>query len=204
MPKLSVYVPDDLWEQAKHAAPGSKSKPNNSQIVQRALEQMLSERQALRSAFSAGAVRDEARLTGIVRRLRDAANQEYEQGYSAGLELGEVIDFWDLRVLMNAGGLSDFDGIAYVSRFTIEAEDEPVAEWWRKYDGAFSDADDDADDDASIPDWTSPNEPFRAGASQAIEDVWQALRANSWGTVQVAITGDEGDGTEDSDETDEQ
>ena len=89
MPKLSVYVPDELWEQAKRSGRDPKQKSNNSHVVQRALEQMVTDQQAKRSAFAAGAVIDEARFAQVVAGLRDEATQEYERGYSAGLELVE-------------------------------------------------------------------------------------------------------------------
>jgi hypothetical protein len=173
MPKLSVYVADELWQEAKQAAPSPQGKPNNSQVVQRALEQMVRERQAQQAAFSAGAVRDEARLTAAVARLRDEARQEYEAGYAAGLELVEMCQFFDLRVIKNVGGLDTAQALDYIG---VAGEDEPLVKWLERYGGAFEGPEQSGH-------LESANEPFRAGAAQAVEDAWQALRANAWGTA---------------------
>jgi predicted transcriptional regulator len=170
MPKLSVYVPDELWARVKHDAAGS-AKPKNSQLVQTALERMVSEREAQTAGLRAGAVLDEARLATVVERLRDQAHQEFEEGYEAGLELAEQVEFYDLRVVVNAGGLGE--GLEYLYDL---GTDDPGGGWAEKYGGAFADPN-------QVIDWSSPSEPFCAGAQQAIDDVWQALRANAWGTA---------------------
>lgn len=175
MPKLSVYVTDELWEKAKTVS-AAGGKPNNSQVVQRALEQLLSDAEARRSAFASGAVRDTARIAAIVEQLRDEARQEFERGYAAGLELVEALGFDDLRVTMNAGGLQDDGGLTYVALFS-DYEEHPVGEWWRRHGRAFSHRTDDK------PDFDGPSEPFCAGAAEALDNVWQGLRANAWGTA---------------------
>jgi hypothetical protein len=166
-----VYVPDELWERVRE----TRGKTNNSQLIQRALEQMANEQQAQRAAFAAGAIRDDARVSAVVARLREHARTEFEEGYSAGLELAEAIEFLDLRVVVNAGGL-EAGGLEYL--YHGGDESDPGHAWAHRYGGAFADID-------VVEDWTAPNEPWRAGAEQAINDVWQALRANSWGTARA-------------------
>jgi len=187
MPKLSVYVPDELWDQAKQSVPAAKGKANNSQIVQRALELMLNEQQAKRAAFAAGAVRDEALLAQVVATLLDEARADYSNGYSAGLDLAKRLGFDGVKTVINAGGLND-GGYHFVSVFE---DDDAVGEWWTEHGAAFWPHEDD---------WASGSEAFCDGAAQAIDDVWNALRQNVWGTgtANDAITergvGDEAEG----------
>lgn len=184
MPKLSVYVADELWERAKRSGQDPKQKPNNSQVVQRALEQMVAEQQAKRSAVAAGAVLDEARFAQVVAGLRDAATQEYSRGYAAGLELAEALGLEGMQAVANAGGLND-GGIEFISLYEVG---DPVEKWW-------------AEHGADI--WHDPNhwdlgsDPFAEGAEQAVADVWQALRGDAWGTRPAGTEGGDEDTNED-------
>jgi predicted transcriptional regulator len=178
MPKLSVYVPDELWARVKDTASGEKVK--NSQLVQDALEQMVNDREAERASLRLGAALDQDRLAAVVRRLRAGARAEFEEGYEGGLDLAQSLDFDDLRTIVKSGGLGG-EGIDYLHEFG--SADAPGA-WARRYGVVFGYPGDE--------DWGTPGEAWAAGAEQAIADVWQALRASSWGTAPP-----EGSGTDD-------
>jgi hypothetical protein len=172
MPKLSVYVSDDLWERAKHAAPTGTRKLNNSQVVQAALEQMATEVEFRRTSIAAGASRDDARLAQVVAMLRDDARAEYTRGYSAGLELAAALGFQGLKLVMNVGGLkADRGGLDFLS--VADSEDD-VGKWWDEHGAAYFPHDED---------WDSGSEAFQDGVEQAITDVWETLRSDSWGTA---------------------
>jgi hypothetical protein len=179
MPKLSVYVPDELWERVKETASGEK--PKNSQLVQMALEQMVNDREAERASYFLNALLDQDRLSAVVEKLRAGARAEFEEGYEGGLHLAEALDFADLRAIVNAGGLGG-DGIEYLYEFS---DDDAPGAWGRRYGAVFGYAGDE--------DWDTPGEAWRAGAEKAIADVWQALRASSWGTEPAGEPGDEDD-----------
>jgi predicted transcriptional regulator len=172
MPKLSVYVSDELWERAKRSGQDSKRKRNNSQVVQRALEQMVAEQQAKRSAVAAGAALDEARFAEVVAGLRDEATREYGRGYAAGLELAEALGLEGMQAVSNAGGLN-LGGIEFISLYETEVPGDPVGKWWAAH-GADMWRDPDR--------WDLRSDPFADGAEQAVADVWQALRKDAWGT----------------------
>ena len=167
MPKLSVYVADDLWASAKKASSG---KANNSQVVQQALANMVKEQQLQRSAFDAGAVRDDARVARLVQGLRDEFRAEYSAGYAAGLDLVEAMSYFDLQLVINEGGMTDEDACMYIA---YSDPDDAVGKWWDANGGKF----------AVEKNAASQSEPFCAGVAQAVEDVWQSLRANAWGTA---------------------
>jgi hypothetical protein len=121
----------------------------------------------------------------VVEQLRDDATREFERGYSAGLDLAEILGFDELRMEMNAGGLDNAGGITWLGEMTNYVEG--LEDWWQANAAAFSPKDE----------ILSRNEPFHAGATQALEDVWQALRENTWGTsTGEAESVDEGDKTE--------
>src|SRR5471030_861627 len=107
MPRLSVYVSDELWEQAKSESERVGTKPGNSQLVQRALEQLVNDRRARQAGFRASATRDESRLAAVVAQLRDEAGKEYEKGYAAMLEFIELenIGYEGLRIITNLVGM---------------------------------------------------------------------------------------------------
>jgi hypothetical protein len=116
----------------------------------------------------------------VVARLQAEAKSEYEKGYSAGLDLAEALGFDDLRITMNAGGLDDEDGLAWLAQFTPDRDEHPAGGWWHKYGEKFGDRE--PEDEPAVPDFYWPSQAFCAGASQALQDVWQTLRRSRWGT----------------------
>ena len=91
--KLNVYVPDELWSQARDAKSGS----NPSQVVQAGLQALLAASSAparLSDARPAGA--DESLERAAARLLGDA-RAEFSDGYAAGLRLGEALPWAQLQ-----------------------------------------------------------------------------------------------------------
>lgn len=112
MPKFSVSVPDDLWEQAKA---GSVT-DSPSHVVQQALVEFVSSRA---QRFEAdGAQLDDVRE--LAARKRTEGEELFRRGYSAGLWLAnewpfELIDWaskfdFDLRELLAEVEHLDADG----------------------------------------------------------------------------------------------
>jgi hypothetical protein len=196
MPKLSVYVTDELWQRAKTVPRPGGDKPNNSQVVQWALEQLVKEQETRRAALSSSAAPDTARLASVVERLRAEAKAEYEQGYSAGLELAEGLGFDDLRVVMNAGGLDNADGREWLAQFTPHADEHPGGAWWSKYGEKFGSPE--WEDEPSVPDFYWPSEAFCTGATEALQDVWEALRTSAWGRSEGQLGDDTADSSEEA------
>lgn len=86
MPKLSVYVPDELWEQARLSRPDLAPA---SQLVQEALHRIVVQ------AAPAAADLDEP-LEQIRRRMADEAAAQYERGYRAAVAVAEHLSWDDL------------------------------------------------------------------------------------------------------------
>jgi hypothetical protein len=180
MPKLSVYVTDELWQRAKAVSRPGRAKQNNSQVVQWALEQLVNEQETRRASFASAAAPDSARLAQVIERLLTEAKAEYESGYSAGLELAEGLGFDDLRIVMNAGGLDAAEAREWLAQFTPDADAHPGGAWWRKYGEKFGYPE--WEDEPAAPDFYWPSEAFCVGATKALQAVWEALRTSAWGT----------------------
>ena len=155
MAKLSVYVPDDLWKRAQASAENK----NPSQLVQEALRRMVGDRVAY--VTRATGVDDE--VAAVARKKAAEAQDAYDSGWSAGLELAGV---WPWDAL---DWLADFD-------FDLEGCEEAndpvffggdgvdVREWdpsvmWKE-----------AEEEAS-----GRGKLFRLGMRQAFRDVWEAV-----------------------------
>lgn len=81
MPKLSVYVTDELWDKARAAS----GEHNTSQLIQRALELMVERErtgETYKESRPAGSEATLALLRGI---YSDQARIHLERGYQAGL-----------------------------------------------------------------------------------------------------------------------
>jgi hypothetical protein len=164
MPKLSIYLKDDLWERAQTLAGAKDDKPNASALVQRALELMLRERETRNAALSAAAVIDRERLDAVVARVRAGAREEFERGYASGLDLVEAIGFGELGEIIQWGTIEECEPLW----------DDPspaAAEWLNKDLRKHREFDED----------DRQHEAFRAGANKAVRDVWEALRSDNWG-----------------------
>jgi len=161
--KLSVYLPDDLWERAERIGTPKGEKLNASALVQHALESMLQERHARTAALGAGAVFDRERFEAVLGGLLSQARGDFERGYDCGLELVELLGFDAL------GSIFDEEGIdVSLVEFWLDFDEPKHNEWWLSYADRF---------DRDFRQY----EAFRAGAFKAAADVWNALRSRGWG-----------------------
>lgn len=94
MPKLSVYVPDELWEKACQVDPLA----NRSQLIQRALEGLLQGRTSEPSPLPQGAAEKISALREV---FAAQAREEYETGYAGALEAAEAIPWHALERFAN-------------------------------------------------------------------------------------------------------
>ncbi len=156
--KLSVSIPDDLWEAARKRA-GDK---NSSQIIQEALRRLLEERNVIRSnlAGQEKLVSDE-RFAEALDAVRAAYQAEYRRGYEAGIECVRRFGFQALQEARQC----DFDLDAATEWLGMpEMLIVPTAGADRSW----------FDDFEAV---VTRNEVFGEGAARAFEDLWNALRA---------------------------
>jgi hypothetical protein len=94
--RLSLSVPDALWLRVCEAY--SATPP--SRLVQAALDRLVAE---AGSGYVAGPPAGSGdRLHELARRLRGEARATYGDGYQAGLELADVLDWWVLEPIAAA------------------------------------------------------------------------------------------------------
>jgi hypothetical protein len=121
MARISVYIPDDLLEQARgrrsRSVSGSRSGPksrsvsgsgsasdieNTSQLIQRGLQRLIADE--VRAPDYAHTPDD---VAADVARLRDRlvveAREDYERGYTIALEAASAMPLWVINALVDAG-----------------------------------------------------------------------------------------------------
>ena len=169
--KLSVSVPDGLWEEARAVRPDL----NPSGIVQAALEAWHSERSP---AFPHDPPADVGEAFSQARdRLAAHARQEFERGYRAGVVVAPEIEWWVLEALATqhfsvrlwaenlalvaqaerAGEVPEGTGPSQASLMCLREALGPALPW--------------ADDEDLVP---NPSAPYLRGFSAAMRDLWEA------------------------------
>ena len=93
--KMSIYVPDELWEAVRQARPEA---PSPSQIVQDALSRLTHESQSQERVPADVAPEFEAARARFVRE----ASTEFEHGYRAALAASADLDWSDVEILAEA------------------------------------------------------------------------------------------------------
>ena len=170
MPKLSVYVQDELWEQVKHDGIREGEKPNNSQLVQRALEAMLESRAARTAAASEGAVLDRERFERVLNQVREGARLDFERGYVAALELVELIGYDGLNFIVAHNSADIYDALEH----DLFPKGPKLSSWRDEHELKFH---------PGVAGFTV----YREGANRAIRDLWNELRAERMATDPDAI-----------------
>src|SRR5438132_2967428 len=89
MPKVSVYVPDDLWDRAREANSGL----NPSQMVQEGLRGLVSTGKTPSFASNRAALAHGV-ADRLLHRMAQEARQSYEYGYEHGLKVADRLR-WD-------------------------------------------------------------------------------------------------------------
>jgi post-segregation antitoxin (ccd killing protein) len=165
MPKLSISVPDELWDQARAAAPDL----NPSQLVQNALRRYLTAA-AQRPPFAR--VRpsaSQADFEQVRQRMAGEARARYERGYQAGLSLTKDLSWGAVDLLANL----NWDVNKWVRE--LESRDPDGDLLWQLLGIEESDID-------GIREYLAPSfereSAFRTGWADALRDVWNAVTEN--------------------------
>jgi post-segregation antitoxin (ccd killing protein) len=154
MAKLSISVPDQLWERAR-AVDADK---NPSQLVQDALARFVADRQ---TDFAAAPAAESEGIAAIAQQKRAEAEELYLVGYRAGADLAKK---WPWEVLDWASQL-DFD----LGRLQAEDEDS----------GDLVYPDGRVEDDILDADGWRRGRLFELGRQHALRDVWKAVTERS-------------------------
>lgn len=167
--KLSVSVPDDLWEESRAKRPDL----NPSHLVQEALEGWTRSRAT--PAFSQDRPDDAETAFALAReRLAGQARGEFERGYRAALAAAETLDLWVIESLAK----QHFDVVPWAKGFARSAVEVDIGntpkEWGpnpeiigallKALGNLISPWGDDA---------FGPNAPYLRGFAQAMRDLWE-------------------------------
>jgi len=99
MPKLSLYIPDDLWNRARAVDPAL----NQSQVAQRALRHWIDAQEARPPAAFEPPPDAAPPSEGLVRRFANEARDQYQAAYRAAMELAERLSWRSLDDLASRG-----------------------------------------------------------------------------------------------------
>jgi len=158
--KLSVSVPDELWEMARRQADDDSP----SAIIQSALSRFVAAKAA--TGYQIRPVSDEISAALEAARARiDAERQEmFQTGYQQGLELASTLDYWELAWIVRVGGREAAKDAR--SRGPNPSLPPPInAGRLVKYYGSYADP-------LGGVEWT-PSRPTIEGIDAALHDVWQ-------------------------------
>lgn len=97
MPKFSVYVPDELWNEVREAFPGEKV----SEMMQRALRGLVNST-AASPALTRFPNDVRERIETIKSRLEEDARAEYTAGYAGGLDVADELKLRHFTSLIEA------------------------------------------------------------------------------------------------------
>jgi hypothetical protein len=148
MPRLSVYVPDDLWGRALDA--GSTDSP--SQVVQEALTEMVARRASRELPFARTEI-DQERLAKIEAEKRAELEELFQAGLKAGLDIADS---------------NSFEALDWLHRFDFDLDRPSEADWeavqaW-PWAGDLQDPE---------PDYVGT--VFALGRQHALRSVWEAV-----------------------------
>ncbi len=169
--KLSVSVPDDLWEQAR----GVQPELNPSRVVQRALEQWCGDRPP---AFPHDPPSDVTDAFALARdRLAAHARAEFERGYRQAVKVARTMKWWALEALAD----QHFNVRSWAQNLTLAAQEEqdgavskgagPDKETLMSLREALGPAMPWGDHDDLV---AVPTAPYLKGFSVAMRDLWEA------------------------------
>jgi hypothetical protein len=161
MPKLSVYVQDDLWREAVGAEP----ELNPSQLVQLALSEYVQRATARPSFARERPAESRERMERIREKLTEAARNRYGEGFAAGLDLAEQLPWSALDQLEDVkyklGEWLEKHKPAQPTRYGFSGEDGQI---YRTIKAARTGA------------YTAES-IYRMGVQDALMDVWEEVRA---------------------------
>jgi hypothetical protein len=168
MAKLSVYVPDELLERAKHADPAMRP----SQVLQGALEQRLPRAERPYAVISDALREQRLAAQEIVNRR---ATEAYQEGYEVGLSFATALPWrafenfaqldWNLNSWVYAFDKDDYEHVTATPEELAAGEE--VLDFWGALDAAMT--------TARIPVREEDHCPVGLSAEgfvDAIRDVW--------------------------------
>lgn len=147
MPKLSVSVPDELWEEARAAAKGM----GPSELVQDALRRMVGDRQL---PYSGAPPADDKRLRRIHALKRAEVDELFRSGYEDGLRTAETYE-WEF---LDLAASFDFN----LERLRLENERRSeIGVYWEL--------------EEILPNLGLRGRVYDEGLRRALRDAWQAV-----------------------------
>ncbi len=170
MPKLSLYIPDALWQQARAIDPAL----NQSQVAQRALQHWIAAMRSDRQpAVEPPAVEPQAVepsafeppadavpvLEGLVQKFANEAREQYQAAYRTAFELAERISWRSLDELASRG----WDWAAWLrhgGRDIVKA----LPAWLRE-------------GDPGMPPTRRRNTTSIQGVIDGLRDIWESVQA---------------------------
>ena len=188
MPKLSVYVPDELWEQVRESAPDG----NASQLVQRALKALVDREP--RTAYSQEPPSPAAKTASAIReRLIEEARKEWAKGYTAAIEWSVKHGTWQRLELFAREGFNLDKWVAWMSSTwksdgtQIKGPDE-----LQEYQVALANALGSKAEPFGIIEWDS-TATFCEGFAKALRDLWRSVEVGE--PIFVSPSGGKNDGS---------
>ena len=169
--KLSVSVPDELWEKARRRVDDDSP----SAVVQRALSRLAAQ---AATDYQVRPVSDDisAALEAARARVVAEAQEMFQTGYRQGLELAAELGYRQLELMVRLGGVMAASHMAnWAHKRLIERDDDPMyqnepiisPELLAEYYGSYADYLGDVD-------WT-PSRPTTEGIDAALRDLWQRV-----------------------------
>jgi hypothetical protein len=158
MPKLSVSVPDELWERAQAVAPES----GPSQLVQAALRRYVAGATGRLPLLRQRSPESRALLEQVLQRVVDRTQATYDDGYRAGLEFAEAAP-WKLIETLAQNDWSLGNWLEEWQNLNSTGHSSPEEQVFceRVQRAATAQYHQDA--------------TFRAGFADGLRDLWQAL-----------------------------
>ena len=188
MPKMSIYIPDDLWEQVRESAPDG----NASQLVQRALKSLVVRQP--RTAYSQDPPAPAAASAkAITERLIEEAREEWARGYSAAIEWSTKHGTWDRLQLFAREGFNLDKWISFItSIWKADGRQMQSPEEMSEDAVALANALGSKAEPWGILEWDS-SATFCEGFAKALSDLWRSVENGD--PIFVSATRGDNDGS---------
>lgn len=176
--KMSVSVPDELWEAARSAVDGRDSP---SAVVQEGLSRLVEVEGRAKPYAAKPAMEGEvaAQAAAARARLLAGARELYQKGYREGIKIATELTVQQLQMLVRVGVAKATENAVEAVRLDQRYPDpggrvkEPLMPLGMLvgYLGSIADPRD-------VTDW-APNELLLEGMDQAFRDLWDDVRADT-------------------------
>lgn len=171
--KLSVYVSDELWEQAQ----GQLFDATPSKVVQEGLRHLITHADAERQGVRAAAALAGSPFESMKSRLLEQARSDYDAGVEVGMKIAQRMEWRDLQMAHHTGALESFvsrvEDVAERSSSTLYERAQELEAWIEKVTGWTRFV---PDEDSRLNTF-SKGFTFRAGIWDALEELWRSVAA---------------------------